>query len=447
MYRGGKGFDEGRGGGGKNGWNGYRRDYRQAYRGGWGDRMDNSSHMVENSVPSEPAPAEHEKSSEQSQSSSSSEAVVARLEKRLASVQKEFKHAVQEKNKKENDKFDLIFGILSELQGRQAHLEELINGLWNQHSGMASNHMWQPQQASNHMGQPQQAQQMQFGSMNVSQTFGHMGGQMSMHANGNMNVQQQQMQQFSGMMQPDGSQTMFAVQQVSHPVAGMQPAGQQMMAPAGQMQAMMAPAGQMQPQMLPGAQPQAGSASKEQPASRTAAAPGPAGRPAGGKRLANASMERASEAVNGTGASNRQQAEADPVDASDEAAPVVASSTDSSSHYTKNRTWRVINLQDEGELKETGIPCVSVAKAFCPDIASDPREDIVVRWLKNGDLVQQIGHSKKIRGFVVMPVRLFATADGTQCNEDEQDGWVTRCSPDKVKDAGEGVWFEEVRDS
>lgn len=445
MYRGGKGFDDGRGGGGKNGWYGYRRDYRQAYRGGWGDRMDSSSHAAESSMPSEPAPVEHEKSSEQSQSSSSSEAVIARLEKRLASVQKEFKHAVQEKNKKENDKFDLIFGILSELQGRQARLEELINGLWNQH---AASQMAQVDMASNHMGQPQQAQQMQFGSMPVGQNFGHMGGQMNMHATGNM--QQQQMQQFAGMMQPDGSQTIFAVQQVSQPVAGgMQPAAQQLMAPAGQMQAMMPPSGQMQqPQMLPGAQPHAGSASKEQSTSRSPGAPGRenAGRAAGGKRLANVSMERSTEGVNGTSASNLQQAEVDVVDTSEEAPVAAASSTESNSHhYTKNRTWRVTNLQEQGELKDTAIPLVSVAKAFCPDIATDPREDLVVRWLKKGDVVRQIGHSKKVKGFMVMPVRFSSPADGAQCDEDEQDGWVTRSSPDKTSD-GEGVWFEEVHD-
>merc|ERR1711870_164576 len=72
--------------------------------------------------------------------------------------------------------------------------------------------------------------------------FGQMAGQMNGQLGNNMN-NQQSMQQFTGVMQPDGTQAMFtAVPQVvvvsSPTAAGMQYAMPQMMSPTGSMQPM-----------------------------------------------------------------------------------------------------------------------------------------------------------------------------------------------------------------
>lgn len=92
--------------------------------------------------------------------------------------------------------------------------------------------------------QQPQTQQTQFNnSSNGHQQFGQMNPQMNGQLNANMNNHYQSMQQFTGVMQPDGTQAMFtAVPQVvvvSSPTAGgMQYAMPQMMSPAGSMQPM-----------------------------------------------------------------------------------------------------------------------------------------------------------------------------------------------------------------
>merc|ERR1719498_657948 len=111
------------------------------------------------------------------------------------------------------------------------------------------------------MAQPQQQQQSQFGQMNgqVGQMNGQMGGAM----NGNMG-NQQPMQQFAGVMQPDGTQAMFTPmpQQMiimSSPTnGGMQYAAvPQMMTPTGAVVQQMAPGMTMQ-FMNPGTSPEMG---------------------------------------------------------------------------------------------------------------------------------------------------------------------------------------------
>jgi hypothetical protein len=149
------------------------------------------------------------------------------LEKRLTGVQQDFTQAIHKTSEKGNEKFDLIFAILSELQQRQAHLEESVRSLKAQHVA--------GQMVQNGNSQPQQ--QPQFGQMSgqMSQMNGHMGAPVS----GDIS-NQQPMQQFTGVMQPDGTVMMQQMPQqmiiMSPPTngGGMQyTAIPQMMAPAG----------------------------------------------------------------------------------------------------------------------------------------------------------------------------------------------------------------------
>lgn len=90
--------------------------------------------------------------------------MVAGLEKRMSGVQQDFQSAIHKISEKENEKFDLIFAILSELQQRQAHLEESVRTLKAQYGG---NGYMVPNgnvNAPNPMSQPQLQQQPQFGS-------------------------------------------------------------------------------------------------------------------------------------------------------------------------------------------------------------------------------------------------------------------------------------------
>jgi hypothetical protein len=155
--------------------------------------------------------------------------MISGLEKRLSGVQQDFTQAIHKISEKENEKFDLIFAILSELQSRQAQLEESVRSLKAQYGNghMVSNGSQPPQQQFGSSGGPGQ-----FGQMN-----GQMNGQMGM--NGNMG-NQQPMQQFAGVtMNPDGTQAMMMqpmtqMMIVSSPTNGnMQYVAPQMMTPTG----------------------------------------------------------------------------------------------------------------------------------------------------------------------------------------------------------------------
>eukprot|EP00446_Apocalathium_sp_SHHI-4_P087042 CAMPEP_0177470264 /NCGR_PEP_ID=MMETSP0369-20130122/20106_1 /TAXON_ID=447022 ORGANISM="Scrippsiella hangoei-like, Strain SHHI-4" /NCGR_SAMPLE_ID=MMETSP0369 /ASSEMBLY_ACC=CAM_ASM_000364 /LENGTH=282 /DNA_ID=CAMNT_0018944707 /DNA_START=43 /DNA_END=891 /DNA_ORIENTATION=- len=61
---------------------------------------------------------------------------MAEIEKRLSGVREDFTQALQRVGETENEKFDLIFAILVELQSRQAQLEESVRTL-SQHLGFA----------------------------------------------------------------------------------------------------------------------------------------------------------------------------------------------------------------------------------------------------------------------------------------------------------------------
>lgn len=108
--------------------------------------------------------------------------------------------------------------------------------------------------------------------------------------------------------------------------------------------------------------------------------------------------------------------------------------------WQKNRSYKVLNLDpssDDDPSKGRQLPILARAEPYAPGGGRTPPEDIVVTWLKNDEVVEQTGHSKKTRGFMVMPVKV--TRDGT-----EIEGWVTRRLVDKARQDGEAPWLEEI---
>jgi len=253
MHRSAMAPNDGKGSGGGVGRNGYRREYRQPERNNFVDRGGSGA---EPTVSKGSFADQATRVGSQAQTNTSPQAMVETLEKRMSAMQQDFTQALHKISEKENEKFDLIFAILSELQSRQAQLEESVRALKSQYSGsgntahvMGNGQMvngtgpgnvsqptpqhpqQQQQQQQQQQPQQQQPQQQYGGASNGQQNYGQMGG----HIAG---------QQFAGVMQADNSQAMFtAVPQVvvvsSPAAAGMQYAGPQMvMSPAGAMQPM-----------------------------------------------------------------------------------------------------------------------------------------------------------------------------------------------------------------
>jgi len=149
----------------------------------------------------------------------SSAATLAEVEKRIAAMQHDFKQALHKVNGKDNEKFDLIFAILSELQNRQAQLEETVRMLKAQCSAPMS---------SAGSGQVSSGQQPFVPRSDSSQSYSSMGGQMG-HGGQHMFAAVPQvlvvpsptgaMQTMDGypmqqLMSPTG-----AMQQIAHPMA------------------------------------------------------------------------------------------------------------------------------------------------------------------------------------------------------------------------------------
>jgi hypothetical protein len=194
----------------------YRRDYRQPANGytdrsgGGGNEYGNGGQIVES-----PTFKESKESITERRSTDIS-GMISGIDKRLNGVQQDFTQQIHRMSEKENEKFDLIFAILSELQTRQAQLEESVRALKAQYgNGMVSNGA--------------QSQQTQFGSPTSSGQFGQMNGQMGGQLNGNM--------QFAGVMQSDGTQMFTAMPQMMivqpQTNGAMQYSMQQMMTPTG----------------------------------------------------------------------------------------------------------------------------------------------------------------------------------------------------------------------
>ncbi|CAJ1392855.1 unnamed protein product [Effrenium voratum] len=91
-----------------------------------------------------------------------------------------------------------------------------------------------------------------------------------------------------------------------------------------------------------------------------------------------------------------------------------------------NRIWRVMNLQDEHQL-----PLVRKCEPYAPGSGKIPPPEMLVRHLVNGEVVHQVGHSKKVRGYMVMPVKV-----------DSEEGWVVRRLVDTNRE--QPAWFEEI---
>jgi len=97
--------------------------------------------------------------------------------------------------------------------------------------------------------------------------------------------------------------------------------------------------------------------------------------------------------------------------------------------WDSNRTWRVMNLQDPKDLVVVNKP-----EPFAPGSGKVVPPEMLVRHLGNGDVVYQVGHSKKVRGYMVMPIRI-----------EQDEGWVVRRLVDRNRDHGYQVpWFEEI---
>mmetsp|Transcript_136 Transcript_136/g.403 ORF Transcript_136/g.403 Transcript_136/m.403 type:complete len:503 (-) Transcript_136:95-1603(-) len=111
--------------------------------------------------------------------------------------------------------------------------------------------------------------------------------------------------------------------------------------------------------------------------------------------------------------------------------------------WSKNRIWRVQNLKDEHPL-----PILDQPEPFGPP-SSMPKQNMpngVHRFLQNGDIVEQLGHSRKMRGLTVMPVRYLGTGSDVDAllssTHKEREGWLTRRSADKSKNTM--PWVEEL---
>lgn len=161
------------------------------------------------------------------------------LEKRMSSVKEDFNQAIHKISEKDNEKFDLIFAILSELQQRQANLEESVRSL----KAQCGNGCWVPPQQP--ASQPQQ-----FANSGSPSQYGQMNGQIGGQMNGNAGNQQQPMQQFTGVL-PDGTQGMFTAMPAQQMIIMSPPNGgmQYTAVPQQAQQVMMAPTGTVVQQM------------------------------------------------------------------------------------------------------------------------------------------------------------------------------------------------------
>jgi len=110
--------------------------------------------------------------------------------------------------------------------------------------------------------------------------------------------------------------------------------------------------------------------------------------------------------------------------------------------WTKTRFWKVTNLNPDLSYE---LPLMSRPEAYAPGSGRNPPQDLVVVWLKNGDIVKQTGHSKKLRNHMVMPVFKLrqgelngGSGEGEEATDSvQEEGWVVR------RYAGV-TWFEEV---
>eukprot|EP00929_Paragymnodinium_shiwhaense_P014088 TRINITY_DN121974_c0_g1_i1.p1 TRINITY_DN121974_c0_g1~~TRINITY_DN121974_c0_g1_i1.p1 ORF type:complete len:456 (-),score=78.01 TRINITY_DN121974_c0_g1_i1:185-1552(-) len=113
--------------------------------------------------------------------------------------------------------------------------------------------------------------------------------------------------------------------------------------------------------------------------------------------------------------------------------------------WDKNRIWSVVNIGPADGV----LAVVKSAEPFAPGSGRTPSDDKVVKWLKDGDIVEQVGHSKKMKGYMIMPVRILEAGQQqpTLDKGGDPDGWVTRRLVDKQKQNEAGTWFKELEAS
>lgn len=125
-----------------------------------------------------------------------------------------------------------------------------------------------------------------------------------------------------------------------------------------------------------------------------------------------------------------------PEEASNAAGNAAASGAAQSS-WDKNRTWKVVNLSPN----DRKLAITVRAEPFQPGTGRIPAEDNLVKWIQDGDIVEQVGHSKKVRGYMVMPVRVLSSSEP----DNGTTGWVTRRLVDKTRDTPDETWMVELR--
>merc|ERR1719410_2580099 len=126
--------------------------------------MDRGSGNTDNSASKGSYAAQPARAAEQTLPSAPPQTMVSELEKRLSGVQQDFTQQLHKISEKENEKFDLIFAILSELQSRQAQLEESVRTLKAQYGGgqmVGANQMVGAGTGPANISQPQQTQTQQ----------------------------------------------------------------------------------------------------------------------------------------------------------------------------------------------------------------------------------------------------------------------------------------------
>mmetsp|Transcript_80714 Transcript_80714/g.187383 ORF Transcript_80714/g.187383 Transcript_80714/m.187383 type:complete len:298 (+) Transcript_80714:50-943(+) len=173
--------------------------------------------------------------SNSSDGSQTPQAAIASLDKRISTVQHDLNQALQDVTSKENEKFDLIFSILVELQKRQAQLEESVRTVKAQLSSASGASMEQQPEA---VSSPQQGQQQgqQRGQQHTPQQAQQVAGQMGPPMGGYMAGQMPMNQQY---VASDGSPTYWAPVVVAMPQNGAQmPYAVPQMMPASPMQPM-----------------------------------------------------------------------------------------------------------------------------------------------------------------------------------------------------------------
>lgn len=352
-----------------------------------------------------------------------------RLTSQIDNLERDYKQALQKIQEKQSEKFDLIFNILRELQDRQARLEESINMLMSAGgvggtcasggncgvggctaSTGSCGGGCMGMQGCNYggfngcggcsgcgnscdggvwIGGNFQYQDMHYGNG----CFGNHAGFNGNGCRGGMMMQPQQ--QLGGQESQPNQQNGGQDQQQSQ---------QQPQQPWSPMQ---------QPQSQRPADSQADGGSAE---ASGGAGPWPHARHDGGSSGHTSTV--ASGAHGGTSGSDPS--------------------------WGKLRIWKVVNLPDSPK----ALPVVSRAEAYAPGYPRPPAEDIVVAWLRNGDMLKQVGHSKKMRGHMVMPVRILRGVDASDnvqqaaaAAEEGEEGWVTR----RLVGSSVGpAWFEEI---